>query len=107
MFLRRCDGDKPVMGKVYFYTKDLLEKMEGLKIPAVKKRAVLERCEHRVNMLLNRLHKAAFCVDPTFWKENLAEEAGPDGQPGAVRIPQQSLLHAGKPCYLCLHMLQV
>ena len=72
VFLRLCDGNKARLGKVYFRTKELMKTLEGLKLPAAKKNAVLELCTRRVDMLLNRLHKAAYCVDPTFWKENLA-----------------------------------
>ncbi len=86
VFLRLCDGNKPVLGKVYLYAQDLLAKMEGLKLPPAKKRAVLEACKHRVDMLLNRLHGAAFCLDPQYWKRDLATEKGHDGHPGAVCI---------------------
>ena len=83
-FLRLCDGDKPVLGKVYAHTQLLLEVVKGLRIPEVNKKPILEACKRRVKMLLNPLHKAAFFLDPEYWARDLNKEGSHDVEPGVV-----------------------
>lgn len=75
-----------MLGKIYAEAQSLLNLLEKLNIPSLKKKAVLEVCKRRMDMLLNPLHKAAFCLDPEYWDRDLTMEDGLDEQPGAVCI---------------------
>ena len=91
-FLRLCDGDESVLSKVYAHTQLLLKVVEGLRIPEVKKKPILEACKGRVKLMLSPLHKAAFCLDLMYWARDLNKESRHYQQPGVV--------HSSRPAFL-------
>ncbi|KAL0021208.1 hypothetical protein WJX79_000877 [Trebouxia sp. C0005] len=74
--LRRCDGDTPVMGQLYWRCSQLYEFVDSSSLftPA-KRQAILAAIKHRRGIMHTDMHRAGYVLDPAFLShDTLADE---------------------------------